>query len=106
MKTYTVLFLYNRQYLSPQFINYNIWVTYQVPYKKLKLLSLREHMCSLRFFLVGYVYWSSFFFLCCVKKMFVVVTLLDFVLCILCPMVQVSLDCQVLFALRFSLKGY
>ena len=57
------------------------------------------------FILVGYVYWSSSFFLCCDKKMFVVVALLDFVLCILFPMVQVFLDCQVLFALRFSLKG-
>jgi hypothetical protein len=68
MKTYTVLFLYNRQYLSPQFINYIIWVTYQVPYKKLKLLSLREHMCSLRFFFWWGTCIGHHFFFCVVVK--------------------------------------
>jgi len=69
----------------------HIWVTRRVSYKKKELITSREHLVWPPIF-SGVRVSFLFAFLCFV--------LFVFVLCLVCPMVPVSLDCPFGFLLR------
>ena len=82
-------FLYDCQYFYRPWLY--IWVTWRLSYRKQEILTLREYLASPPVY--GRIRVAhNFSLLCCVFVLFV------FVLCIVCPMLPVSLDCPFLIA--------
>jgi len=73
-----------------------LWLTWRVSCKRKELLTLREHLGSPPVF-GGVRIAHLICLLCSVASLFV------FVMCLVCPMLPVSLVCLFLIALRFSL---